>query len=407
MVTTSRADWAERARRLREHAMSVSAADRHASVLAPPEEYAEVGFNYRMTDLQAAVGIVQLGKLDAMVSRRRELAAGYAKAIDEIEGLRLVADPPGGTTNFQSCWVEVSAEFPLSREELMAHLAAAGHLGPARHHGRAPAAGVRRTRHRGSAAAGDRAAHRQHPHPAVAPPALRVRARPGLRGSAHRGATPMTGLLVVAASGLAREVLAVESQLGRYPRIAVLDDDPDAVGQRAGRAPGGGRHRPRRRVPRPRRARLCRPGADAPCAGGAPLRARGRARRATPPCIHPQVLVPESCRIDAGSVVLARRGDDRRRPVVCPRGGDAARDAHPRRRGGRLRHPVRRGAAGGRGARRTDGVPRHVLQRAGGPERRRRRSARDGGGPDPRPPGRGDLGGRPRPARSTAVEVER
>ncbi|WP_101523655.1 DegT/DnrJ/EryC1/StrS family aminotransferase [Nocardioides houyundeii] len=125
MVTTSRADWAERARRLREHAMSVSAADRHASVLAPQEEYAEVGFNYRMTDLQAAVGLVQLGKLDAMVSRRRELAAGYAKAITEIEGLRLVADPPGGTTNFQSCWLEVSGEFPLSREELMAHLAEA------------------------------------------------------------------------------------------------------------------------------------------------------------------------------------------------------------------------------------------------------------------------------------------
>ena len=41
--------------------MSVSAADRHASVLAPPEEYLEVGFNFRMTDLQAAVGLVQLG----------------------------------------------------------------------------------------------------------------------------------------------------------------------------------------------------------------------------------------------------------------------------------------------------------------------------------------------------------
>jgi dTDP-4-amino-4,6-dideoxygalactose transaminase len=45
MLTTPRAEWAERARRLREHAMSVSAADRHASVLAPAEEYGEVGFN--------------------------------------------------------------------------------------------------------------------------------------------------------------------------------------------------------------------------------------------------------------------------------------------------------------------------------------------------------------------------
>jgi dTDP-4-amino-4,6-dideoxygalactose transaminase len=126
MLTTTRADWADRARRLREHAMSVSAADRHASVLAPPESYAEVGFNYRMTDLQAAVGIVQLARLPEMVARRRELAAAYADAVAALPGLRLVADPAWGTTNFQSCWLEVLADHPLDREELMVHLAAAG-----------------------------------------------------------------------------------------------------------------------------------------------------------------------------------------------------------------------------------------------------------------------------------------
>ena len=63
MLSTSRQDFADTSRRLREHAMSVSAADRHASILAPPEEYLEIGFNYRMTDLQAAVGLVQLGRL--------------------------------------------------------------------------------------------------------------------------------------------------------------------------------------------------------------------------------------------------------------------------------------------------------------------------------------------------------
>ena len=126
MVTTTRADWADRARRLREHAMSVSAADRHASVLALPETYTEVGFNFRMTDLQAAVGLVQLGRLPAMVARRRELAAAYAGALDDLPGLRMVADPDWGTTNFQSCWVEVLPDHPLDREQLMAHLAAAG-----------------------------------------------------------------------------------------------------------------------------------------------------------------------------------------------------------------------------------------------------------------------------------------
>jgi dTDP-4-amino-4,6-dideoxygalactose transaminase len=125
MITTSRADWADRARQLREHAMSVSAASRHASVLAPPEEYLEVGFNFRMTDLQAAVGIVQLAKLPEVVARRREIAATYAKQLAEIPGLRPVSDPDWGTCNFQSFWVEVGPDYPLDRDGLLAHLAAA------------------------------------------------------------------------------------------------------------------------------------------------------------------------------------------------------------------------------------------------------------------------------------------
>ncbi len=125
MLTTSNAEWAARARRLREHAMSVSAADRAASVIAPPEEYGEIGFNYRMTDMQAAVGLVQLGRLPEIVTRRREIAAEYAARIADIPGLRIVTDPEYGTSNFQSLWIEVGEEFPLSREELLEALAAA------------------------------------------------------------------------------------------------------------------------------------------------------------------------------------------------------------------------------------------------------------------------------------------
>jgi dTDP-4-amino-4,6-dideoxygalactose transaminase len=126
MLTTSNPDWAARARRLREHAMSVSAADRQASVLAPAEEYLEIGFNYRMTDLQAAVGIVQLGRLPAIVRRRREIADGYTEALAGIPGLRPVGDPGWGTSNFQSYWVEVGEDYPLDRDALLLHLAEAG-----------------------------------------------------------------------------------------------------------------------------------------------------------------------------------------------------------------------------------------------------------------------------------------
>jgi dTDP-4-amino-4,6-dideoxygalactose transaminase len=123
MITTSRADWADRARLLREHAMSVSAAERHRSILPPAEQYVEVGYNFRMTDLQAAVGIVQLAKLDEVVSRRRELAGRYQEALGTVPGVRCVADPAHGESNYQSFWIELADSFPLSREGLLEHLA--------------------------------------------------------------------------------------------------------------------------------------------------------------------------------------------------------------------------------------------------------------------------------------------
>lgn len=125
MITTRREDWAARARHLREHAMSVSAADRHLSVLPPAEEYSEMGFNFRMTDLQAAVGIVQLGRLPEIVVRRRKIAEIYQSAIADIPGLRAVCDPAYGTGNFQSFWVEVLGEYPVDREGLLESLSRA------------------------------------------------------------------------------------------------------------------------------------------------------------------------------------------------------------------------------------------------------------------------------------------
>ncbi|MBC7402307.1 MAG: DegT/DnrJ/EryC1/StrS family aminotransferase [Microbacteriaceae bacterium] len=123
MLTSSHREWADRARRLREHAMSVSAADRHRSVLPPAELYDEIGFNFRMTDLQAAVGIVQLGKLPAIVARRRQLAAEYSHRFADLPGIRPVADPVFGTANFQSYWIEILPEFGTDREALLEALA--------------------------------------------------------------------------------------------------------------------------------------------------------------------------------------------------------------------------------------------------------------------------------------------
>jgi len=113
-------------RRLREHGMDVSAAQRHASKQPVLEHYLETGYNYRMTDIQAAVGLVQLGKLPALIARRRELAARYRQRLAVIPGLELIKDPDYGRTNYQSFWVLLPAGFPVSRDELLQQLAAEG-----------------------------------------------------------------------------------------------------------------------------------------------------------------------------------------------------------------------------------------------------------------------------------------
>jgi dTDP-4-amino-4,6-dideoxygalactose transaminase len=124
MLTTSRAEWAKRARQLREQGVSVGAAERHRSTLPPAEQYLEVGYNYRMTDLQAAIGLVQLRKLEKVVSRRRELAAGYQRQLAHVAGVRCITDPADGEGNYQSFWVELGPEYPLEREQLLEKLAA-------------------------------------------------------------------------------------------------------------------------------------------------------------------------------------------------------------------------------------------------------------------------------------------
>ena len=126
MLTTGDEQMAVRARRLREHGMNISAAARHESRQPVIESYLELGFNYRMTDVQAAIGLVQLDKLDQMVRRRRDLAACYQAMLADVPGLRTVRDPEWGESNFQSFWVEVGADYPLGRDDLLATLANEG-----------------------------------------------------------------------------------------------------------------------------------------------------------------------------------------------------------------------------------------------------------------------------------------
>jgi dTDP-4-amino-4,6-dideoxygalactose transaminase len=109
MLTTARADLDARFRLLRQHAMSVPDTTRHASREVVFESYPELGFNYRMTDIQAAVGREQLKRLPAMLERRRALARRYLDALAGTRGLTLPHEPEWARTNWQSFCVRLDS----------------------------------------------------------------------------------------------------------------------------------------------------------------------------------------------------------------------------------------------------------------------------------------------------------
>ena len=117
---------AERMRRLRAHAMDVSDLARHNASDVVFEAYPEHGFNVRMTDMQAAMGLCQLEALSLILARRRRLAERYSAAIAAIPGLEAPYDPPYATRAWQSYCVRVTDDSPVDRTELMRGLLADG-----------------------------------------------------------------------------------------------------------------------------------------------------------------------------------------------------------------------------------------------------------------------------------------
>jgi perosamine synthetase len=122
MITTGDTHLADRLRLLRSHGVTVSPYERHGADRIIEERFVEMGFNFRMSDVAAAMGLVQLAKLDTMIERRRHLAACYAGALAGVPGLTLPTDPDYGETTFQSYSVLLGDEYPLPRDELMAAL---------------------------------------------------------------------------------------------------------------------------------------------------------------------------------------------------------------------------------------------------------------------------------------------
>ncbi len=109
MITTHRKDWDEKFKRWRHNGMAVSDEARHQSRQVIFETYPELGYNYRMTDIQAAVGREQLKRLDTIVAARRQLAGRYASLLDGVPGVQVPVEPDGVRSNWQSYCVRLPA----------------------------------------------------------------------------------------------------------------------------------------------------------------------------------------------------------------------------------------------------------------------------------------------------------
>lgn len=116
MVTTNDAGLAARCRHLRDHAMQ------------PDRRYwhDEIGFNYRMTNLQAAVGVAQMTRVHDVITRKRQMAEIYEELLTGVPGLTLPVERPGYTNVYWMYSVLVEDAFPLCRDELIPALRACG-----------------------------------------------------------------------------------------------------------------------------------------------------------------------------------------------------------------------------------------------------------------------------------------
>ena len=117
MLTTRHAEWDARYRLLRQHAMSVPDTVRHGSSQVIFESYPELGFNYRMTDIQAAVGREQLKRLIAIVAERRHLAERYRQQLGGMPGIELPVEHAWARSNWQSFAIRLGSG--LSQREVM------------------------------------------------------------------------------------------------------------------------------------------------------------------------------------------------------------------------------------------------------------------------------------------------
>lgn len=122
MIVTDDGALAERLRRLRHQGMSLSDYQRQTMPPTTYESYPEVGYNFRITDIQAAIGRVQLAKLDEILARRRAIAKMYLDYLDDHPLFQAPAVTGGIEPNWQSFMIGVREDAPIDRDGVMQRL---------------------------------------------------------------------------------------------------------------------------------------------------------------------------------------------------------------------------------------------------------------------------------------------
>lgn len=110
MLTTNNPEWVGQFRLWRQHGMSVPDTVRHGAKQVIFESYPVLGYNYRMTDIQAAVGREQLKRLPEIIERRRFLAERYHQMLADLPGIKIPTEPAWAKSNWQSYCVRLSQQ---------------------------------------------------------------------------------------------------------------------------------------------------------------------------------------------------------------------------------------------------------------------------------------------------------
>lgn len=120
MLTTNDPEFDRHFRLLRQHGMSVSDTARHGSNQVINESYVLLGHNFRMTDIQAAVGREQLKRLPDLVQERRAMAGKYHHMLKDIPGIVLPFEPEFARSNWQSYCIRLPQE--ADQQEVMQYM---------------------------------------------------------------------------------------------------------------------------------------------------------------------------------------------------------------------------------------------------------------------------------------------